>query len=127
MAQKLDPKNLDLSHSRRFLETAREDLNSAKTSPDTRQRNAIIELQQAVEKTAKAFYVLTGATDVDLHEVNHTTPKVFFSLFKGHESTILEFCLKYRKALKYWKKPAELESILRYKKEMTGLKREEIQ
>lgn len=127
MTQKLDPKHLDPSFSRQLLVTAKEDLNSAKMSTNKRQRNAIFDLQQAVEKTTKAFYVLTGTTNDNLLEVRHTTPKVFFNLFQEHESSILAFCLQYRKAFKYWKKPAELKGILSLKKEMAELKKDEIQ
>ena len=127
MSNKPSPKHLDPSFSRQLLETAKEDLISAKTSTYKRQRNALFDLQQAVEKTTKSYYVLTGATNKNLLDVGHTTPKVFFNLFQEHESSILEFCLKYRKALKYWKKPAELKGILSLKKEMAELNKDEIQ
>jgi hypothetical protein len=125
--QNKDTKQLALSYSIKLLETAKEDLNSAKTSPATRKRNASSDLQQAVEKTTKAYYVLSGATLDDLHDVNHITPKAFFKMFEEHESFILDFCLKYRKMLKYWKKPEDLKNILTRKKELAGLTKEEIQ
>lgn len=126
MSKKPNPEHLDPSYMRQLLETAKEDLNSAKTNPDKRQRNAIIELQQAVEKTAKAYYVGAGTTNESLHKVSHQTPKIFVNLFKEHEGFIFGFFLKHRKALKHWKKPSELQGILSLEKEMSELKKDEI-